>query len=86
MLLILSEPGDTTVRMVLPKLKARGAEVVWWDPAQYPAAAHLTARFRGGRDRAEAGHRRGGRGSRRDDGRVEPAPRAARRRPGRHGR
>ncbi|MFB4270388.1 MvdC/MvdD family ATP grasp protein [Nonomuraea sp. GTA35] len=48
MLLILSEPGDTTVRMVLPKLKARGAEVVWWDPAQYPAAAHLTARFAAG--------------------------------------
>ncbi|MFD0470006.1 MvdC/MvdD family ATP grasp protein [Nonomuraea thailandensis] len=48
MLLILSEPGDTTVRMVLPKLKARGAEVVWWDPAQYPAAAHLTAGFAAG--------------------------------------
>ncbi|AQZ68626.1 unnamed protein product [[Actinomadura] parvosata subsp. kistnae] len=48
MLLILSEPGDATVRMVLPKLKARGAEVVWWDPARYPAAAHLTARFKAG--------------------------------------
>ncbi|NJP89603.1 ATP-dependent carboxylate-amine ligase [Nonomuraea sp. FMUSA5-5] len=48
MLLILSEPGDATVRMVLPKLKARGAEVVWWDPARYPAAAHLTARFKTG--------------------------------------
>ncbi|GAA2211368.1 hypothetical protein GCM10009850_068270 [Nonomuraea monospora] len=48
MLLILSEPGDTTVRMVLPKLKARGAEVVWWDPGQYPGLAHLTARFAAG--------------------------------------
>ncbi|MGW0801566.1 MvdC/MvdD family ATP grasp protein [Nonomuraea sp. NPDC002799] len=45
MLLILSEPGDETVRMVLPKLKARGADVLWWDPAEYPAAARLTARF-----------------------------------------
>ncbi|MEV4107763.1 MvdC/MvdD family ATP grasp protein [Nonomuraea sp. NPDC049695] len=45
MLLILSEPGDATVRMVLPKLKARGVDVLWWDPGEYPADARLTARF-----------------------------------------
>ncbi|MFB9209246.1 MvdC/MvdD family ATP grasp protein [Nonomuraea spiralis] len=45
MLLILSEPGDATVEMVLPKLKARGADALWWDPGDYPSAARLTARF-----------------------------------------
>ncbi|MGW2216032.1 MvdC/MvdD family ATP grasp protein [Nonomuraea sp. NPDC001684] len=45
MLLILSEPGDATVDLVLPKLKARGADVLWWDPGEYPSAARLTARF-----------------------------------------
>ncbi|MEU8270714.1 MvdC/MvdD family ATP grasp protein [Sphaerisporangium sp. NPDC049002] len=45
MLLILSESGDATVELVLPKLKARGAEVLWWDPSEYPAATRLTVRF-----------------------------------------
>ncbi|MFI6176463.1 MvdC/MvdD family ATP grasp protein [Nonomuraea sp. NPDC051191] len=45
MLLILSEPGDATVDLVLPKLKARGADVLWWDPGEYPSAARLTVRF-----------------------------------------
>ncbi|NUR83984.1 MAG: ATP-dependent carboxylate-amine ligase [Nonomuraea sp.] len=48
MLLILSEPGDATVHMVLPELKARGADVLWWDPGEYPGRARLTARFDAG--------------------------------------
>ncbi|MBW8481873.1 MvdC/MvdD family ATP grasp protein [Actinomadura parmotrematis] len=43
MILILSEPADPTVRLVLPKLLDRGADVLWWDPADFPARARLTA-------------------------------------------
>lgn len=45
MLLILSDPGDATVHMVLPELKARGVDVLWWDPGDYPGRARLTAHF-----------------------------------------
>ncbi len=45
MILILSEPDDGTVRYVLPYLERRGATVLWWDPATFPARSTATVRF-----------------------------------------
>ena len=42
MLLILSEPGDAHIPFILPTLKARNVEYMWFDPADYPARAQLT--------------------------------------------
>ncbi|GAA3094400.1 MvdC/MvdD family ATP grasp protein [Streptosporangium carneum] len=45
MILILSEPGDDTVRYVLPYLERRGVAVLWWDPATFPANSTATVHF-----------------------------------------
>ncbi|GLX02806.1 MvdC/MvdD family ATP grasp protein [Microtetraspora sp. NBRC 16547] len=47
MLLILSDRGDTTVDMVLPKIETRGLPVVWWDPGDFPSKGRVTATFTG---------------------------------------
>ncbi|GAA3102440.1 MvdC/MvdD family ATP grasp protein [Streptosporangium carneum] len=47
MILILSDRQDDAVEMVLPKLRARGVPVTWWDPGDFPARGSLTAAFTG---------------------------------------
>lgn len=47
MILILAQSSDSTVRFVAHKLRRRGAEVLWFDNAQFPARAQFTARYGG---------------------------------------
>jgi hypothetical protein len=48
-ILILSNPDDGHVRRVIGKLKARGAEYVWFDPADFPAQSTVDVSYiRGG--------------------------------------
>ncbi|SEH03668.1 hypothetical protein SAMN05444920_14134 [Nonomuraea solani] len=47
MILILSERDDAAVEMVVPKLRERGAEFLWWDPGEYPAESRITSRLTG---------------------------------------
>ncbi|MCC5574939.1 ATP-dependent carboxylate-amine ligase [Microtetraspora sp. AC03309] len=47
MLLILSDRGDVTVDMVLPKIESRGLPVVWWDPGDFPSGGRVTVTFQG---------------------------------------
>ncbi|HZS09479.1 MAG TPA: ATP-dependent carboxylate-amine ligase [Blastocatellia bacterium] len=42
MILILSEPGDETAQAVVDKLERRGADFLWFDNEQFPAAAQVS--------------------------------------------
>lgn len=48
MLLIISDPDDLTVDMLLPGLRAAGVEVVFWDEHSFPAAGRVTVTFADG--------------------------------------
>lgn len=45
MILILTSPDDGTVDPAVPMLRARGAEVLRFDPADFPSRALVAARF-----------------------------------------
>lgn len=45
MLLILSEPNDAHIPFLLPKLEARRAEYLWFDPGNFPAEAQISLGF-----------------------------------------
>ncbi|GAA2875929.1 hypothetical protein GCM10010517_36960 [Streptosporangium fragile] len=49
MLLIISSSRDDSVHAVLPKLRARGVPLLWWDEADYPGASTLTTGYLDGR-------------------------------------
>ncbi|MFI6811477.1 ATP-dependent carboxylate-amine ligase [Nonomuraea sp. NPDC050328] len=48
MILILSEPGDTTAGLVVPRLTG---PCLWWDPASFPGESRITASLAGGERR-----------------------------------
>ncbi|WP_405087925.1 MvdC/MvdD family ATP grasp protein [Microbispora sp. NBC_01389] len=47
MILILSAADDASVEMVVPHLRERGADFLWWDPGDYPAESRITSRLTG---------------------------------------
>ncbi|TMR91665.1 MvdC/MvdD family ATP grasp protein [Nonomuraea basaltis] len=51
MILILSDPLDDTVDMVMPKLLRRNIPVTWWDSGEFPARSRLTVAFADGEHR-----------------------------------